>query len=401
MPYGLDLSKYTDGELDIAGYSKNVIPRKSYSLGTWGTGHTTYNPYVPLGTIEDVGSGALVPLAEPLNKDIIYPRRSSRGVDFDFTPLDTTARRPIPSSIASTVIPISDLSLDPSISGLKPKRGTIPPSYQNTKEFVSGVAAPPSKTKRGFTDWWKNLPADRKEALNTGLLSTGLNMMALGGRSYDRPVSALGVLGEAGTRGLATYEDTYNRERVYNLQKENADMAKKLNEIDITRFKASEPFLSESAKREHEIRGLQLEQLKKPNKVVAGSQYGFVRINEDGTVTELQKPVDKETMSKEYGYNRDEITNIVKLFRPEQTDIIDALLSTKDPAQMSNILETKKPIIEDIEKQLSRPEYATYKARWIAARENIDRIMGFKQPSGLNIAPEPIKQPAKEWQLYE
>lgn len=52
----------------------------------------------------------------------------------------------------------------------------------------------------------KDYKAENPRALRLGLLTTGLGMMQGAGRTYDRPVSTVGLMGEAGLKGLGTYE---------------------------------------------------------------------------------------------------------------------------------------------------------------------------------------------------
>lgn len=135
-----------------------------------------------------------------------------RGLDFNFeTPMPELPSKPLPTT-----------------TGLNLATET-PISSTTDTDFVSSIATP--KKKSSFVDWWKGMDEDKRTALNRGLLATGLNMMALGGRTYDRPVSALGIVGEAGKAGLSQYEDTYDREQTHKLRKDYYDIAKERNQI--------------------------------------------------------------------------------------------------------------------------------------------------------------------------
>ena len=58
----------------------------------------------------------------------------------------------------------------------------------------------------GAQDYLKNYKAENPRALKLGLMTTGLSLMQGGGQTYDRPVSTVGLMGEAGLKGLGTYE---------------------------------------------------------------------------------------------------------------------------------------------------------------------------------------------------
>lgn len=238
MAYGLDLSRLEEEELDIAGYPKYPIK----DFGGFGTRHTTFNPYVTPGTVEDVGSGALIPLrGAPSNLEKQATRYAAdiaeiesripsnktstrRGLDFDFT----------------TKMP--DLPTAPTSA----KPSTVTKAIPSTEEFVQGITKPNKPSS--FTDWWGKMEPDRKQALTRGLLATGLNMMALGGRTYDRPVSALGIIGEAGKAGLSQYEDTYDREQAHKLRKEYLDVAKEGLKLKSDVYKAKMASMSTTDK---------------------------------------------------------------------------------------------------------------------------------------------------------
>lgn len=58
----------------------------------------------------------------------------------------------------------------------------------------------------GAKDYLKNYKAENPRALKLGLMTTGLGLMQGAGQTYDRPVSTVGLMGEAGLKGLGTYE---------------------------------------------------------------------------------------------------------------------------------------------------------------------------------------------------
>lgn len=66
---------------------------------------------------------------------------------------------------------------------------------QSVPEPGRGVRVAPT-TKGGLN----------KVALNKALLATGLNLMARGGRTYDRPTSAASIVGESGLAGVQAYD---------------------------------------------------------------------------------------------------------------------------------------------------------------------------------------------------
>ena len=102
---------------------------------------------------------------------------------------------------------------DPEDYGLKMKPSNAEPLYE--------------KQPGGFEKWWDNLDPYKRTALTSGVLSAGLKMMEAGGRSYDRPVSTLSVVGTGGLHGINEYNRTLGDERNYGLRTDYLDLAKK------------------------------------------------------------------------------------------------------------------------------------------------------------------------------
>ena len=146
------------------------------------------------------------------DEDLVKPRY--QGLDFE-TPMIELPSKPLPTT-----------------TGLSLENENPILSTTNT-DFVSSIATPNShqKKKTSFVDWWKNMEPDKKTALTRGLLSTGLNMMSLGGQTYKRPVSTLGVIGQSGIAGLRQYEDTFDREQAHGFRKDYLDLAKERNQM--------------------------------------------------------------------------------------------------------------------------------------------------------------------------
>lgn len=57
-----------------------------------------------------------------------------------------------------------------------------------------------------WTDTFANLSPAQRTALTKGILTLGLSMMKSGGQTYDRPISAGAIIGDAGLQGLAAYD---------------------------------------------------------------------------------------------------------------------------------------------------------------------------------------------------
>ena len=352
MPYGLDLSTLEDEKLDIAGYPKYPIKRQPIDFGSFGTGHTTYNSYVAPGTVEDVGAGALIPLrgtpsnlekqasryAADIESRILSNKTSTRrGLDFDFTSkmpeLPTSPITPLPAT--STV----STSATPS-----------------TPEFVQSVVSPNKKSS--FTDWWGKMEPDRKQALTRGLLATGLNMMSLGGRTYDRPVSALGIAGEAGKAGLSQYEDTYDREQAHKLRKEYYGLAK--------------------------------EGLKLKSDIYKGKALSGMSASQD----------------REYKRHLDSQKDIVQMIVPADASFWGGFFAA-DSEKQGEMLASNPGKAEKLREALAKPGNAAYRDRYMISKKYTDNILYGRdmeqgtRATGLNLSPESAEQTKKEWELYE
>lgn len=189
MPFGLDLLNLKDKKYDELGNPINIrtdIPAYRDPNFSFPARTSRVNPFINSGT--DI----------PATNNMSDFEKASVGLR-----LDSPISQPIPTTPT-----------------------TVMPSVANTTtpDFVKSIASP--NKPPSFIDWWSKMEPDRKQALTRGLLATGLNMMALGGRTYDRPVSALGIVGQAGQAGLNQYEDTYDREQAHRLRKEYLDLAK-------------------------------------------------------------------------------------------------------------------------------------------------------------------------------
>ena len=229
-------------------------------------------------------------------------------------------------------------TMTPAISPIATK--AIP----STEEFVQGITKPNKPSS--FTDWWSKMEPDKKTALNRGLLATGLNMMALGGRTYDRPVSALGIAGEAGKAGLAQYEDTYDREQAHRLRKEYLDVAKEGLKLKSDVYKARMASMSTA----------------------------------DKTLFKDAQP---------------EQAAMIRQFSPMLGDSLAAL----DPANFLSEINNNPTVREIVEKNIKKTPAGLEK--WNRLDGIINQRFGIKPSTGLNLSPESTEQPKKEWELYE
>ncbi len=270
---------------------------------------------------------------------------------FSFTGLNTTPTPSLSTTTGDSVIP-------------------------STSEFVQKVATP-NKPPR-FVDWWKNMEPDKKAALTRGLLSTGLNMMALGGRTYDRPVSALGIIGQAGQAGLKQYEDTYDREQAHGLRKEYLDLAKERN------------------KTQREVYGLKLDAAKNAaiNKLDDKKMKALKRIAQiDEKIAKYAKNnavVDSEAakLLQLYGKNvsmgstmdEESRQHIINSYNKERQALLP-LTRTMEEKIAGNT-----PLSNEEKRNIYRETYGIMKS-------------GADKAMGLNTEPE--EKLKKEWELYE
>lgn len=329
MAYGLNLSKFSDEEYDTDEFGnpirKKSIPRFSTLVSEQSvTDSTKNNPYINKGrpATEIVNTGYVPPI---INQETQKP--SYRGLDFDFT----------------TAMP--ELAAKPSVKTMsEPSPITPAETKVSDSEFIQDVAG--TKKKSSFVDWWKDMDEDKRTALTRGVLATGLNMMSLGGRTYDRPVSALGLMGEAGKAGLSQYEDTYERDRTYNIRKGYYDLAKE---------------------------GLKLK-----------SDVYKSRMSD---MSDTDKTLFKDAQSEQ--------SAMIKQFSPMLGDSLAAL----DPANFLSEINNNPTVREIVEKNIKKNPASLDK--WNRLESIISQRFGMKVGTGLNLSDEAATQTKKEWELYE
>lgn len=317
MANGLKLSPFEDYEVDEFGnpVRKMALPRTAMQA----TETIEANPYINRGrsATEIYDTGYVPPIINKSTVNTSIPK--TRGLDFDFT----TEMPPLPETTKTSAI-------------------STRPSLVTDKEFVESTVSP--NKPPSFTDWWGKMEPNRKRALTRGLLATGLNMMALGGRTYDRPVSALGIIGEAGRAGLVQYEDTYDREQAHKLRKEYFDLAKE---------------------------GLKLK-----------SDIYKARIT--GMTT---KSLFKDAQSEQAA--------MIRQFSPMLGDSLAAL----DPSSFLSEINNNPTVREIVEKNIKKTPDGLEK--WNRLDSIINQRFGMKTGTGLNLSEEKKVRPEKEWELYE
>ena len=228
-------------------------------------------------------------------------------------------------------------TMTPAISPTATK--AIPP----TEEFVQGITKPNKPSS--FTDWWSKMEPDKKQALNRGLLATGLNMMELGGRTYDRPVSALSIAGSAGKAGLAQYEDTYDREQAHGLRKEYLDIAK--------------------------------EGLKLKSDIYKGKALGGMSALQD----------------REYKRHLDSQKDIVQMIVPADIKFWGDYFEA-DSKKQGEMLASNPAKAEKLREALAKPENATYRDRYMISKKYTDSVLYGRdmekgtKATGLNLSPD-------------
>ena len=329
MAYGLNLSKFSNQEYDTDEFGnpirKRAIPRFSTQVSEPSvTDSTKNNPYINKGrsATEIVNTGYVPPI---INQQTQKP--SYRGLDFDFT----------------TEMP--ELPTKPSVKTMSESSPVTPTEMKESdSEFVQDIAG--TKKKSSFTDWWKNMDEDKRTALTRGILATGLNMMSLGGRTYDRPVSALGLMGEAGKAGLSQYEDTYERDRTHDIRKGYYDLAKEGLKLKSDVYKAKMASMSTA-----------------------------------------DKTLFKDAQSEQAA--------MIRQFSPMLGDSLAAL----DPANFLSEINNNPTVREIVEKNIKKTPAGLEK--WERLDSIINQRFGIKPSRGLNLSPESTEQPKKEWELYE
>lgn len=128
----------------------------------------------------------------------------------------TTPSNLLPNALSSATMPTGNRNTlfaqanNPLASNISDNVGVTPSTPTEPKPLPS---TPLATQKPSFKDFFKNLGVDKKQALNMALLSAGFNMMSNAGRSYDRPVSTFGLLGEAGQQGMNTYQSALTNAR--------------------------------------------------------------------------------------------------------------------------------------------------------------------------------------------
>lgn len=238
----------------------------------------------------------------------------------------------------------NSLSTVKGIARIQPQTVPYKEPKPSNEEFVQSITKP-NKPSR-FTDWWGKMEPDKKQALTRGLLATGLNMMALGGRTYDRPVSALGIAGQAGIAGLDQYEDTYDREQSHRFRKEYLDVAKEGLKLKSDVYKAKMASMSTA-----------------------------------------DKTLFKDAQSEQAA--------MIRQFSPMLGDSLAAL----DPANFLSEINNNPTVREIVEKNIKKTPAGLEK--WNRLDGIINQRFGIKSSKGLNLSPESTEQPKKEWQLYD
>ena len=267
--------------------------------------------------------------------------------------------------------------------GLKLKRDGMPdtsllqqPQSQPQPQQDSGSnAVSPQTQKPGFFDWFKNMPEDKKQALNMGLLSAGLNIMASAGRTSPTPISTMGLIGEGGMQGLNMYQnvDRYNKDM--GMRDAYLGFAKQAAGQSQTRFEAEQPYFSEQATRENEIQKALLSNAQSPKvEVINLGEHGTILKDKYGNIQELKAPGGKSS-SKTYKDHVARQKEIISWVVPNEADFFAKLFELKDSAQKEALIAANPSTIEKLKKELDKPENAKYKAQWLISEKYTDEYL--------------------------
>jgi len=160
----------------------------------------------------------------------------------------------------------------------------------------------------GFGNWYNQLDDTKKNALTTGLITTGLSMMEQGGRTYDRPVSGLSIAGSAGLKGVDAFKNTIEtergniaRDRGLKMSEDYLGLSKERNVREGKAFDAESPYLAQKAKDSAELGGLRVGLTKSEivkNEAIAASK-GLVN-----TDKQKKAQLDRGVKASEYVYKQ-------------------------------------------------------------------------------------------------
>lgn len=272
--------------------------------------------------------------------------------------------------------------------GLKLKRDGMPdtslppqtPQPQSQQDLVSNAVSPQTQ-KPGFFDWFKNMPPEKKLAL----LSAGLSLMSAAGRSYDRPIGAGALIGDAGQQGLGMYQniDRYNQDM--GMRNAYLGFAKQAADQSQATFGSKQPYLLEQAMRENEIQKAQLNNARNPEqKVINFGEYGTGMVDRFGNVRTIATPNARGvTSEKEYKNHVARQKEIISRVVPNEADFFAKLFELKDSAQKEALIAANPSTIEKLKKELEKPENAKYKAQWLISEKYTDEYL-YGQGGGVN-----------------
>lgn len=244
----------------------------------------------------------------------------------------------------------------------------------------------------GFTDWYDKLDDTKRRSLSSGLMTAGLSMMELGGKSYDRPVSGLSVMGAAGKQGVASAQNTLDRERSdiarnkgLALQDSYVSLARNREDREAKAFDATSPYLEQQAKDKTALGGLQVDVTKSEinkNNAMAGIK-GMEHLDEQQKVKFNQASETIGLITKQLGMN------------------LGGASMTGDWRQMLQAARDNPAQMDKINTELGKPENARAKKAWDNAWSYIYDAMGDESATNnLDISPEEKKQIYKEtWGL--
>lgn len=101
---------------------------------------------------------------------------------------------------------------------------------ENTQTQVPEAVNTPvtgGQNSGGFYDWWSRMAPEQKSSLQQAALTTGLSMMAQGPSRY--PVSATEVIGNAGLKGLQSYNNSMENYRKAGLERRDLELKEASN----------------------------------------------------------------------------------------------------------------------------------------------------------------------------
>ncbi len=243
----------------------------------------------------------------------------------------------------------------------------------------TGQTTPLNQSRGGFTNFWNKLPQDKQQAISSGLLYGGLDMVARGGEYSRTPVSTSGELGKSLMTGLGAYEQSIATQQEQGLARQKMGLEERRVGAEEMRV------LAEMGKKNIQFN-------EKSGKIIRTDPHGNYEILDSGippgerdnytfhqdTNTSVIYKENKATgevtrVVEGTGENRKEFETIQKQ-RERNIQDINQLNARYDKIQRNPLLEVeeKSTKLQKIEEQVNKLENKN---------ENIDKVSLEKYPT--------------------